>query len=308
MTGSSGTIGKPLVELLKKKHIVKEFDLAQGHDLLNFDDIFKAVKGMDVVIHTAAVLNENAPRLMEVNIIGTENVLSACKQAKVKRVIYLSSVAVYGKNQENATEETKFEPVTLYEKSKAEAEKLAKLYFGEFDLTILRPAIVLGPNVYWEKIFKLIKKPVPFFGYFPLIGNGSNYWQIIHRDDVISAIMFCLENKKTIGQTYNIAEANAHTLKEIVMNARLMMGISPRVKTVPKWVGFIGAGILNASSIIVGKKGIAGIVTPAYVERLIRSRKYSIEKIKKEGWTPQYEMKQALEHTFEAFKTKKIKI
>ena len=289
VTGSSGFIGKKLAEKLRGKHSVKEFDLDKGFDLLKKKDCERAVKGVDAVIHLAAVLDENSPLLHKVNAGGTENMVSAAAKAKVERFIHLSTVGVYGNVEGKAREETEFAPVTEYEKSKAEAEGIVEEHQEMIHITIIRPAIVLGANQYWKKIFGLMEKN------FPLIGNGKNKWQTIYVDDLVDAIAFCLENGKTRGEDFIAAEEKALTLEQFCVEIKKALGIKPGVRKIPFWLGKMLARVYITFS-------RNSIVQPSYLKRLNRNRNYSIEKIKGYGWKPKFDAKTGIKKTAEALK------
>lgn len=290
VTGSSGFIGKRLVkELEKRGHSVKEFDLDKGLDLLKEGDCRKATKGIDTVIHLAAVLDENSPLLWKVNVQGTENILKASAENRVERFVHLSTVGVYGSMKGKADEDSKFNPVTEYEKSKAEAERVVQECQEMIHVTILRPAIVLGLNEYWRKIIKLMEKD------FPLIGNGRNKWQVVYIKDLVGSVVFCLERDDTMDETFIVAEENALTLEEFCIELKKALGLKPRMKKMPYWLG----KTLAYFYITFFRKSI---VSPAHLERLNRNREYSIEKIERFGWKPKYGIIEALVETVKELK------
>jgi len=290
VTGSGGFIGKRLAaELRKKGHSVEEFDLDNGLDLLKEADCKKAVKGMDAVVHLAAVLDESSPLLWKVNVEGTENMVKAAAEAKVDRFIHLSTVGVHGRQQGIVMESTPFNPVTNYEKSKAEAEGKVQEFQEMIHITILRPAIVLGPNEYWQKIIGLMERD------FPLIGNGKNKWQTVYVQDLVGAIVFCAEKEKTKDETFIVAEEKALSLEQVCVELKKALGLEPRVKKIPYWIGKILAYFYIT---FLGKS----IVSPAHLERLRRNREYSIAKIKKFGWHPKWDAKRGIAETVEALK------
>ncbi len=293
VTGSSGEIGSALVKVLKKKHSIKEFDISSGFNVLDFQQVKKELKGMDAVVHLAASLDEDSEKMFELNVKGTENVLQACEELEIKRVIHLSSVAVYGNNSGVNSEETEFNPVTNYEKSKAESELLAHKFLDKLDLTILRPSIVITPNIYWEKIFKAVKSEMP------LIGSGKFEWQLVHRDDVVSSIVFCLNEKKTIGGIFNVAELNPYSLKEMFYFIRKLLGMKGEMKQVPGWVGYLLAYFFKIVSIFTRQKPI---ITTYNIKRLLRNRKYDIGSLMKLGWKPKFDLKQSLEWVYKELK------
>ena len=290
VTGSSGFVGKQLVKALRARgHSVKEFDLDKGLNLLKPEDCKKATKGIEIVVHLAAVLDEKAKQLWEVNVKGTENILKASAENKVERFIHLSTAGVHGNQKGKINEETALEPVTAYEKSKAEAERIVEEYQEMIEVTILRPAIVLGPNEYWKKIIKLMKKN------FPLIGSGKNKWQTVFIQDLVSAIIFCVEHGETAGETFIVAEENALTLEELCIEIKKALGLKPKMKKIPFWLGKTLAYLYTIFS-------ENSILSPAHLERLKRNREYSIEKIKKFGWQPEFDARRAVALTVKGIK------
>lgn len=100
ITGSSGFIGNELVNRLSDTNEIVKFDMIQGNNILNYQDLTDAVKGCDVVVHIAAIPAPDAAKEFEdyfrINCQGTFNVAEACRENKVKRLIFTSSTTYYG--------------------------------------------------------------------------------------------------------------------------------------------------------------------------------------------------------------------
>ena len=100
VTGSQGLIGSAVTEELENAHhTALGFDLRDGQDVLQLATLSTAMRGCDAVVHAAALLGterESADQIMEVNLLGTWNVLCAAEAAQVKRVVFLSSVDALG--------------------------------------------------------------------------------------------------------------------------------------------------------------------------------------------------------------------
>src|SRR3989338_11420693 len=126
ITGSNGLLGSALMKKLSANHEVKSFDLINGQNILDLSHCLNHCKGQDLIIHCAAILDEDNAALFDVNVDGTKNILNASIQSKVKRFIFISTAGVYGDCETKVNESTAFAPVTAYEKSKARAETFLK--------------------------------------------------------------------------------------------------------------------------------------------------------------------------------------
>jgi len=148
VTGSTGRLGRAIIEMLRNKKIkCIGIDLVNSTttdvlaDIKNRDDIFKIVRKVDNIIHTAAVhgrhMDLNLPRIefTETNILGTLNLLDASIKYGIKSFIYTSTTSVYGKSMENdltavwVDEELPALPRDIYDITKLTAENLCRDYF-----------------------------------------------------------------------------------------------------------------------------------------------------------------------------------
>jgi len=100
VTGSKGYFGKPLVERLNKNYEIVEYDIVDGKDILNYEQLKDAMKGCEVVIHLAAIPKPDETKsfddYFQVNDVGTLNVVKAAIENEVRRLIYVSSTTYYG--------------------------------------------------------------------------------------------------------------------------------------------------------------------------------------------------------------------
>ena len=216
LTGAFGNVGKSTIpELLARGYEVRIFDLdtpenrkyaqkfrdqidAVWGDLRSEDDVFRAVSGIDVIIHVAAVippLADRKPELArEVNVGGTENILKAMKARNNPRIVYTSSISVYGDRVKTPYIQVT-DPVTPndddeYAKTKISAENLIRNSGVEW--SILRLTYIVSPD-------KLQMDPLMF--HMPL----ETSIEICHTKDVGSALANAVENKEIWGGIFNIA-------------------------------------------------------------------------------------------------------
>lgn len=159
ITGSSGYVGGSFISLYKNIYEIETFSLLNGElNSISFNNI-------DTIIHCAAIVHQKKdPSFSLYNEINVEYSLELAKLAKknkVKQFIFLSTIAVYGENEEILDENTNCSPVTPYGKSKLEAEKqLMELNDDSFVVSIIRPPMVYGKNAPGniDSLVKLVKK------------------------------------------------------------------------------------------------------------------------------------------------------
>jgi dihydroflavonol-4-reductase len=169
VTGAAGFIGSNVVHaLLDDGHAVRAMHLphedvrnlkgldveAFAGDVTDQASVRAAVRGCDVVFHLAAIYTlwtEDVARMRRVNVGGTKNVLSAAREAGVRRVVYTSSIARFGGQgaREQATEASSFAlgPTgDRYSQSKADAHEVAVRAAREQDVVIVAPCGPIGPG------------------------------------------------------------------------------------------------------------------------------------------------------------------
>ena len=255
VTGGAGFIGSNLVDrLVEEGHKVVVIDnLSTGKienvhskakfyklDICNkkIRDIFKSEK-IEVVYHKAAQIDvqksiEDPIFDGKVNILGTINVLEACKKANVKKIIYPSSAAVYGEPKYLGIDENHPTcPISYYGISKFTPENYIKTYskFYDIDYTIFRYSNAYGIRqdpkgeggviaIFMQKLFK---------GESPTIfGDGSATRDFIYIDDIIEANIKALH--KGSREVFNIGTGVATSIKELFYIMKEIMGADVKVK------------------------------------------------------------------------------
>ncbi len=204
ITGGAGFLGVNIARrLVKDGYVVRIFDrinlnandlvnkveIMQG-DIRNKTDVEIAVKGLDYVIHAAAILppQKSKQLMFEINVNGTENILNTSLKQGIKRLVFISSTEVYGvpKNCPQ-TEEFSLNPIGDYGKSKIAGEKLCESYMKKgLSINILRPKTFLGPGRLgvFQKLFKAIREDKTVF----ILGNGNNFFQLLAVSDLADAV------------------------------------------------------------------------------------------------------------------------
>jgi nucleoside-diphosphate-sugar epimerase len=159
-------------------------------DVRSERDARALVAGADVVVHAAAALPIQSSRaaIRSVNVEGTAVVLAAAAEASVRRVVLISSTAVYGVPERHPIhEDDPLVGVGWYGESKIEAERLA-LEFGRrgLDVVIIRPKTFIGPERLgvFEILFDWIREGRRI----PILGDGGNLYQLLAVEDLVDAV------------------------------------------------------------------------------------------------------------------------
>lgn len=252
VTGGAGFIGSHIVDRLigMGMETVVIDDLSMGcrqnvsegarliiADILDYRPLKRAMKGVDIVFHNAAKVSirnsfDNVYNDANVNIMGTVNVLRAMAENKVKKIIYASSMAVYGKNKLPIPETGLLEPISPYGVGKLASERncLLMAKFNHFDAVCLRYFNTYGPRqaftpyvgvitIFINRLLKA-KRPVIF-------GSGKQTRDFIHVDDVVEANI--LSMRKDIGsEIINVGTGRGTTVNQIA--GLLCHKINPSIK------------------------------------------------------------------------------
>jgi nucleoside-diphosphate-sugar epimerase len=285
VTGASGFLGKELVsELKNKKHDVFEYSIDGGKDILNKTQLKESLKNIDTVIHLAAILDNNNPKLWEINVLGTKNIIEECATSKVKKFILLSSTGVYGETSATLNENSEVKPENLYEKSKYEAEQIVLNHQEELHVNVIRSAMILGPNTYWKNMFKILEKG------FPLPCRGQNHFQIIYVKELINVILHVMDNGEP-GEIYLASGKERWTLREFCKKTKGLLGKKEIVWSVP-------AILLIIIGKITGKK----IISADNIRHLCKERKYDLTKLNSIGYIQTIHMEKAIMETIKKIK------
>jgi len=290
ITGSKGFVGNALTnELKKRNHTVHDFDISKGHNILDKLGLLAAMEGVDCTIHLAAALEGTKENIRRVNIEGTRNVVHSAIAQKVKKLVFMSSTAVYGFTNGAVHEESEINPENEYEKSKAEGEVLVLEAKEKIHTSVVRSAMVLGANEYWKKMFHMLEKK------YPLPCRGKNKFQIIYVKELARAIATVAENGKN-GEIYLVAGKEQPTLNEFCEIVQEEMGIEKGIKHIPSWAG-----------LALGKVTRTKLLNKENIRHISKERHYQIEKIEKLGFKQETTLKNAIKEIVEEFEKQKTK-
>jgi len=228
ITGGCGFLGCHLARgFLKKNYSVTLLDTAKldspdligkvsyiKTDIRNKKNVFKAVKGHEVVVHAAAALPivVSKEKILGVNVEGTRNILEASLKNKVKRFVFISTTAVYGVPKELPEKETsQLKPIGFYGESKLAAEDLCLGFMKKgLEINILRPKTFLGPERLG--VFELWFDAIYNGRKVIILGKGENRYQLLAVSDIVDAIIKAVESPVK-NQIFNLGAKNFGTWK-----------------------------------------------------------------------------------------------
>lgn len=235
VTGSSGFIGRKLIEKLKKEGVeVVEFSRKQGKEITRKED-FDNLAVVDTVFHLAAVSGykdcaENTATAYEVNVGGTTNVLEYCRRTGSK-LIFPSTYVYDQPYEEIKTEASATKPTTHYSFTKWLGEELCRFYERIFKVNslILRTANVYGfgqENKYLVPImFKNILLSQEFELTKPEIERS-----FIYIDDLVEAYVRLAKTETEPAAIFNIGPTKSTTLRELIRVLEKVTGKITKVK------------------------------------------------------------------------------
>lgn len=302
VTGGSGFLGINLIRtLLAEGHAVVSYDLAPFDyperakitsiigDIRDRSLLTRSMKGAAAVVHCAAALPLYTEKdIWTTDVDGTRNVLDAARTCKVKRVVYISSTAVYGVPDHHPLYET--DPmvgVGPYGKAKIEAELTCLAYRKKgMCVPIIRPKSFIGPERLG--VFALFYDWAKDGHGFPILGNGKNRYQLLDVEDLCRAIYSCLTlPAKTVNDTFNIGAKEFTTMQEDYQAVLNAAGHGRRIVPIP-------AGPAIAILQVLEKLKISPLYAWVYATAA-KDSFVSIEKAEKKlGYRPKYSNKDAL--------------
>ena len=310
--GGSGFIGTILTKrLLNRGYNVKIIDKKRSRyfpefwvnaDVRDFPSLVNSLKGCEVIYNLAAEHRDCVkPRSLywEVNVKGAENVCSAAEKLGIKKIIFTSSVAVYGlpkrklKNTLCVDESLEPEPFNDYGITKLKAEEIYKKWQkrgNDRTLVIVRPTVVFGEgnrgNIY--KLFKLIES-----GKFIMVGNGKNVRSIAYVENVAAFLEFALKFKEGL-YLFNYSDKPDYDMETFIQLVYQKLGKKyKRSLRLPFFPVYVATVIFNRLSSLIG---YVPPITPIKVKKFCSNACYSTS-VGEVGFVPPVSLEEGIERT-----------
>lgn len=307
--GASGFVGTRLLGLLsedKSEYNLRNIDKQQSHffpqiteiaDVRNVEEIKAKLKNTDVVVLLAAEHRDDVTPISlyyDVNVEGMKNTLAAMEANGIKRIVFTSSVAVYGLNKENPNEEHPTDPFNHYGKSKWQAELVLQEWYKshpDWNINILRPTVIFGErnrgNVY--NLLKQISS-----GKFMMVGNGNNKKSMAYVGNIVAFIKFLIDNRREGYNVFNYIDKPDFTMNELVAHVSKVLKKKILPTHAPYWLGMFGGKCFDLLAFITRKKLS---ISSVRVKKFCATTQFDAKKAHSSGFKAPYTLGEGLAKT-----------
>ncbi len=315
VTGATGFVGSHIAERLIKEGeevvaLVRKTSntgflysigarCAYG-DINDLESVKEAMQGIDIVYHSAALADEwiSPKEAYRVNVEGTGNLLDTAREAKVKRFVFISSLAVLGMRDHHGTpaDAPYHKTGDSYIDTKINSEQLVMDYYKKYDLpvTVVRPGFVFGP-----RDNKLIPRLSDRLGkkQFMFVGSGKNKINAVYVENLTDAIISAARSEKAVGQKYNVTNDSGMTLEALVLKIVDIWKFDTPRKHIPKFMAYLVCNILTALARLTKAKE-PPYITKTRIKFLSLNLDFDIDKTKNDlGYNPRVSIEEGLRRT-----------
>jgi predicted dehydrogenase/nucleoside-diphosphate-sugar epimerase len=305
VTGASGYVGSQVVQQLVSdgyyvRALVRGLSRTESLERLGVELIYGDVRdlsslsdaaaGMDILVHLAAGLRGTSGFVMDSCVQGTQNVAAAARSAGLKRVIYMSSMAVYDyaqlRDADIITEATPLEPYPelrgTYSLAKRRAEDVALSHLRDASpaWTILRPSVIVGKG---HDIFAPVGLKVG--NVLVCFGSARKHLRLTHVEDVGAAIVGLIHHHGTGGHVFTLSHPGSLTFGDYVEGYIRQQGYQDIVAFyVPYWLGSLGVTAIMGLRKLTGKGPSINMRRLAYLYRDVQVDSRALKE--QIGWQP----------------------
>jgi len=264
ITGATGFLGGALTRRLhgmgwevtgqgRNPSILKELEsLGIKSIQANLEDmqaITDATKGKEIVFHCGALPSPwGKPNdFYKANVSGTENVIHACMENHVKRLVHVSTPSIYFRYQSrlNVREDAELpEPVNEYSRTKRIAEiRVDEAYKQGLPVITIRPRAIIGPgdNSIMPRLIQRLKS-----SRMRIIGDGKNIIDLTYVENVVDALILCAGSaENTLGKKYNITNGQPVNLWQMIERMCKELNLKYPTRKIPYKVADAIAGVME---------------------------------------------------------------
>jgi GlcNAc-P-P-Und epimerase len=304
--GGSGFIGSRLATLLTEQSVpVKIGDLRQSEtfpqcwkecDVTDQQSLQQAAGGASVIINLAAEHRDDvrpASRYHDVNVRGAVQVCNAARQTGVQRIIFTSSVAVYGFHPHAVDESGPFQPFNEYGKTKLEAEAVYRAWADEDPnrtLVIIRPTVVFGEGNRGN-VYNLLRQLAT--GRFLMVGSGTNIKSMAYVGNVAAFIAHSLRLGPGVHISNYVDKPDMIT-RDLVWHIHHCLGRSGQRRRIPKSIAMAGGHLFDLAARVSGS---SFSISAIRVRKFCETTQFKADQVTRWGFEPPYSLAEGLERT-----------
>lgn len=310
LIGGSGFVGTRLIDLLKQDegYCLQNIDKQPSHffsdmtvlgDVRDKEKLIELLRGTDVVILLAAEHRDDVAPISlyyDVNVGGIKNTLEAMEANGIRRIVFTSSVAVYGLNKKNPDENHEKDPFNHYGKSKWLAEmELEKWYqiHPDWNINILRPTVIFGERNRGN-VYNLLRQISG--GKFAMVGNGNNKKSMAYVGNIVAFIKFLIENKTSDYEVYNYIDKPDFSMNELVGHVSKVLCKHIPATHFPYWLGMVGGYCFDVLAWLSRRKLT---VSSVRVKKFCATTQFDATKVQNSGFKVPYTLGEGLARTLE---------
>lgn len=310
LIGASGFVGTRLMNLLDEtgQYELKNIDLQPSHffnqyttigDVRNREQMDKELANTDLVVLLAAQHRDDVSPVSlyyDTNVKGMENTLRAMEKNGVKRIVFFSSVAVYGLNKNNPNEEHEKDPFNHYGKSKWQAEQVLQEWHcthSDWNVNIVRPTVIFGERNRGN-VYNLLKQIAS--GKFLMVGSGNNKKSMAYVGNAVAFVKFLIDTKTEGYNVYNYIDKPDFTTNELVLLVEKVLGKHIPSTHFPYWLGMAGGYVFDLLAFITRKKLT---VSSVRVKKFCATTEFDSSKMLASGFQAPYTLAEGLSKTLQ---------
>jgi len=303
--GGSGFIGTNLCRKLSDRQIEFEIiDIRRSRqfpekskigDVRDLDSLRASITG-NIVVNLAATHRDDVRNKTEyyaTNVDGAENLAKVCFEQKIKKIVFTSSVAVYGFAEPGTDENGEINPFNEYGRTKYQAEEKLRAWRSAEDnsLIIVRPTVIFGEgnrgNVY--NLFSQIA-----LNRFVMVGRGENRKSMAYVGNVVAFLEKCIESNQKYG-VYNYVDTPDLDMNTLVRQVRKALKNRDNVGLrIPHWIGWVLGHLADGIMRATGKKLPLSSIR---VKKFCSSTAFSSAKLDLAGFEPPFALQEGIDRT-----------
>lgn len=310
LIGGSGFVGTRLLDLLKDcpEYILRNIDLQPSHffnDITEIGDVRiqeqmdTMLAGSDLVVLLAAQHRDDVEPISlyyDTNVEGMKVTLKAMEKNGIKRIVFFSSVAVYGLNKNNPNEDHPADPFNHYGKSKWQAEQvLQEWYKGhpDWNIDIVRPTVIFGERNRGN-VYNLLNQIAN--GKFLMVGDGNNVKSMAYVGNIVAFVKFMMESVTSGYNVFNYIDKPDTNMNDLVALVSKVLNKHIPATHFPYWMGMAGGYCFDLLAKLTGKK-LA--ISSVRVKKFCAVTQFDSSKAMGSGFVPPYTLQEGLSRTLE---------